>query len=80
MGQRAGCAGVRGGPDVRRGPWYLIAAAAMPRAVRAMRWARTGRQIGWRTCLEESLAGIVWYVGFLLALGLLAHVVQGLVG
>ena len=52
----------------------------MRRVVRDMRWARTGRQVGWRTCLEESLAGLVWYVGFLVAVGVLAHVVQGLVG
>jgi uncharacterized membrane protein YphA (DoxX/SURF4 family) len=62
----------------RRGP---SASNGMgPGGERAMRWARTGRQIGWGTCLAESLAGVVWYVGFLLALGLLAHVVQGLVG
>jgi hypothetical protein len=76
---RDGSEGVRVGRDLRRSLWHFIAAVVMPPVVRDMRWARTGRRVGWRTCLEESLAGLVWYVGFLVAVGVLAHVVQGLI-
>ena len=79
-GQRGGNAGERGGRDVRRALSRLTAAAVVPRGARAMSWARTGRQVGWGTCLEDNLAGLVWYVGFLVALGILAHVVQALAG
>jgi hypothetical protein len=41
-----------------------------------MRWARTGAQLTRKAWLEDYLAGLLWYLGVLSLLGVLAWVVQ----
>jgi hypothetical protein len=37
-----------------------------------MQWARTGARITQKEWLEDSLAGLVWFLGVFLALGIFA--------
>jgi len=43
-----------------------------------MRLARTGARVARREWLEDCRAGILWYVGIFVVLGILAHVARAL--
>jgi hypothetical protein len=45
-----------------------------------MRWARTGTDVTRQEWLEDSLAGLLWYVGVFVVLGILVQVVRFLAG
>ena len=40
-----------------------------------MRWARTGAHVTSKEWLDDNLAGILWYVGVFVVLGMLVDVV-----
>ena len=40
-----------------------------------MRWARTGAHVTSKEWREDNLAGILWYLGVFVVLGILADVV-----
>jgi len=70
---------VRGEPVVR--PVSMARRApAMSRATSVMRWARTGTDVTRQEWLEDSLAGLLWYVGVFVVLGILVQVVRFLAG
>lgn len=45
-----------------------------------MRWARTGARVTWQEWLEDCPVGVLWYVGILVVLAVLAHGVQVMAG
>ncbi len=46
------------------------------RVTRTMRWARTGAHLTGQAWLEDYLTGLLWYLGVLLLVGVLAWVVH----
>jgi hypothetical protein len=45
-----------------------------------VRWARTGARITQGEWLEDSLPGLVWFLAVFVVLGILALVVQAVIG
>ena len=64
---------VRPDPSARPAP-------AVSRAPTVMRWARTGPQTTWQEWIEDCLAGLLWYGGVFLVLGVVAVIVRALAG
>jgi len=71
---------VRDGPGASRAFRERIPVSVASRATKPMRWARTGAHLTGQAWLEDYLSGVLWYLGILVLLGVLAYAVQVIAG
>jgi hypothetical protein len=79
MGSTGGSGGARG-EAVDRPVLSIPPAPAASRTTNTMRWARTGTHLTRKEWLDDYLAGLLWFVGIFVVLGVLAHLVRVVAG